>query len=112
MHYFQAHSIIVFIEFSLKNILSKVNLSGQLSKWIVEIGQFDMKFLFRTTIKEQVLANFVAELSPRTMSLWLNFFTSTHEEEGSSVGTSARITLSPKGPEGHKEPPQIDDSSE
>ena len=28
MHYFQAHPIVVYTEFSLKNILSKADLSG------------------------------------------------------------------------------------
>ena len=38
MHYFQAHPIAVYTEFLLKIILSKVDLSGQLFKWAIELG--------------------------------------------------------------------------
>ena len=39
IHYFQAHPIDVYIEFLLKNILSKADLFGQLSKWAIELIQ-------------------------------------------------------------------------
>ena len=68
MHYFQAHPIDVYTELPLNNILSKVDLSGRLSKWVVELSQSDIKFLLRTTIKGQVLIDFVAEFSPRAAS--------------------------------------------
>ena len=38
MHYFQAHPIAIYIEFSFKNMLIKEDLSGRLSKWVVELG--------------------------------------------------------------------------
>ena len=38
MNYFQAHPIVVYIEFPLKNILMKADLSIRLSKWAVELG--------------------------------------------------------------------------
>ena len=63
MYYFQAHLITVYMEFSLKNILSKADLSSQLSKWTIELRQSDIKFLLRETIKGQVLDNFVIEFS-------------------------------------------------
>ena len=51
MHYFQAHPMAVDIELPLKNMLMKVDLSGTLSKWVVELGQFDIKFLPKEAIK-------------------------------------------------------------
>ncbi|GFY85504.1 hypothetical protein Acr_04g0002420 [Actinidia rufa] len=65
MHYFQAHPISVYTEFPLKAILMKADLTGRLSKWSLELGQFDISFLPRAAINGQVLANFVAEFSPR-----------------------------------------------
>ncbi|GFS40362.1 hypothetical protein Acr_00g0068110 [Actinidia rufa] len=65
MHYFQAHPISVYTEFPLKAILMKVDLTGQLSKWALELGQFDISFLPRAAIKGQVLADFMAEFSPK-----------------------------------------------
>ncbi|GFS40490.1 hypothetical protein Acr_00g0068850 [Actinidia rufa] len=66
MHYFQAHPISVYTEFPLKAILMKADLTGRLSKWSLELGQFDISFLPRAAIKGQVLADFVAEFSPRS----------------------------------------------
>ena len=61
MHYIQSHLIAVYIEFLLKNIFSNADLSEQLSKWVVVLGQSDIKFLPRAAIKGQVLADFVAK---------------------------------------------------
>jgi ribonuclease HI len=61
--YFQAHAIRVLIEYPLKKVLQKPNLSGRLVNWAVELGEFDLEFYPRTTIKAQVLANFIAEFS-------------------------------------------------
>ena len=69
MHYFQAHPIAVYIDFLLKHILSKADLSGRLSKWVVKLGQSDIQFLPRVAIKGQVLVDFVAEFSPQAVSL-------------------------------------------
>ena len=35
--------------------------SDRLLKWVIGLGQFDMNFHPRTTIKEQALADFIAE---------------------------------------------------
>jgi hypothetical protein len=51
MPYFQAHAIRVLIEYPLKNILQKLDLSGRLVNWVVELGEFDLEFYSRTTIK-------------------------------------------------------------
>ena len=51
MHYSQAHPIAIYTKFSPKNILSKVDLSEQLSKWVVELEQSNIKFLPRAAIK-------------------------------------------------------------
>ena len=65
MHYFQAHPISVYTEYPLKHVLLKADLSGRLSKWSLELGQFDIKFSPRAAIKGQVLADFVAEFTPK-----------------------------------------------
>lgn len=40
--YFLAHPIVVYLEFPLKIILHKPDLSGRISKWVVELGQYDI----------------------------------------------------------------------
>jgi len=59
--YFQAHAVQVLTEHPLKKVLQKPNLSGRLVNWSVELGQFDIEFHLRTTIKGQVLADFFLE---------------------------------------------------
>ena len=39
---------------------------GKITKWDVELANFDVRFGPRTAIKGQVLADFVAEFSPRS----------------------------------------------
>ena len=84
MHYFQTHSIVVYTEFPLKNILSKVDLSSRLLKWVVELGQSNNKFLPRATIKGQVPADFDAEFLSRVVSPRQENLLSAHRREESS----------------------------
>jgi len=61
--YFQAHAIRVLTEYPLKKVLQKLDLSGRLVNWAMELGEFDLEFYPRTTIKAQVMADFIAEFS-------------------------------------------------
>jgi hypothetical protein len=49
--YFQSHVIRVLIEYTMKKILQKPDISGRLVNWSVELGQFDIEFHPRTSIK-------------------------------------------------------------
>ena len=62
--YFQAHPIVVVISFPIKLVCHKPEISERLAKWAVELGEYDVIILPATAIKSQVLADFVAELSP------------------------------------------------
>lgn len=62
--YFQAHTIIVVTEFPLRSILYNPNLSERVSKWAVELGQYDNRFQPQRAIKAQILADFIAEFTP------------------------------------------------
>ncbi|XP_070032082.1 uncharacterized protein [Nicotiana tomentosiformis] len=48
---------------------SKPKLSGRLAKWAVEMSEFDIEYTPRTTIKSQVLADFVVDFSPGLLPL-------------------------------------------
>jgi hypothetical protein len=63
MPYFQAHAIRVLTEYPMKKILQKLDLSGRLVNWSVELGQFDIEFHPRTFVKGQVLADFLLEIN-------------------------------------------------
>ena len=60
-HYFQSHKITVPSSFPLGNILHNQEVTGRITKWAVELGEFDIHLTTRTAIKSQVLADFVAE---------------------------------------------------
>lgn len=55
--------------FPMRNVLHKPELSGQLDKWAVEMSEFDIEHKSKTTIKSKVLADFVANFSPRLLLL-------------------------------------------
>jgi hypothetical protein len=61
--YFQAHPIRVLTRVQLKNIVFNYNASGRLLGWALELSEFDISFHPRTSIKSQILANFIAEYS-------------------------------------------------
>lgn len=59
--YFQAHLIKVIIDTPLKKILQRPDTLDHLMNWTVELSEFDIEYLPNTTIKEQVLADFITE---------------------------------------------------
>ncbi|XP_062098763.1 uncharacterized protein LOC133804633 [Humulus lupulus] len=64
--YFESHTIIVYTDYPLKQVLSKPDLSGRLSKWAIELGTYDIQFSPRKAKKGQVLADFLVEIQSFT----------------------------------------------
>ena len=62
-HYFQAHTVVVLSQLPLKTILRSADYTGRIAKWGTILGAFDIKYMPRTSIKGQVLANLVAEFT-------------------------------------------------
>ena len=60
-HYFQAYTVVVLTQLPLKAILQSANYTGRIAKWGTILGVFDIKYMPRTYIKGQVLADLVAE---------------------------------------------------
>ena len=48
----------------MKQILHKPETSGRLIKWAIELSEFDIRYKPRTTIKGQILADFIMEFTP------------------------------------------------
>ena len=63
-HYFQAHIINVMTNHPLKKVMNKLEATGRLIQWAVELSEFDIKYLPRHAIKAQALADFIAEFTP------------------------------------------------
>ncbi|XP_065621064.1 uncharacterized protein LOC136063941 [Quercus suber] len=62
-HYFQAHTVVVLTQLPLKSILWAADYTGRIAKWNTILGAFDVKYMPRTTIKGQVLADLTAEFA-------------------------------------------------
>ena len=62
-HYFQAHTVVVLTQLPLKSILRSADYTGRIAKWGTILGAFDIKYMPRTSVKGQVLADLVAEFA-------------------------------------------------
>ena len=62
-HYFQAHTVVVLKQLPLKTILRSADYTGRIAKWGTILGAFDIKYMPRTSIKGQVLADLVVEFT-------------------------------------------------
>jgi hypothetical protein len=52
----------------LKEVLQSCRTTGRLKKWAVELSQYFIEFKKRTSIKSQVLADFIADWTPSKSS--------------------------------------------
>ena len=62
-HYFQAHTVVVLSQLLLKTLLRSVDYIGRVAKWGTNLEAFDIKYMPRTSIKGQVVADLVAEFT-------------------------------------------------
>ena len=62
-HYFQAHTVVVLTQLPLKSVLRSADYTGRIAKWGTILGAFDIKYMPRTSIKGQVLADLVVEFA-------------------------------------------------
>ena len=62
-HYFQAHIVVVLTQLPLKLVLRSVDYTGRIVKWGTILGAFDIKYMPRTSIEGQVLADLVVEFA-------------------------------------------------
>ena len=62
--YFRSHSITVMTTYPLRAILHSLNLSRHLTKSAVKLSKFDIEYWVRTSLKSQVLTDFVVEFIP------------------------------------------------
>lgn len=62
-HYFQAHIVVILTQLPLESILRSANYTERIAKWGTILGAFDIKYMPRTSVKDQVLADLVAEFA-------------------------------------------------
>jgi ribonuclease HI len=62
--YFQAHTVYLVTQYPVQAMFNKADFTGRIWKWGAKISALGVKYLPRTAIKWQVLADFVAEFAP------------------------------------------------
>ena len=102
--YFQTHTIEILTKYPVKQVLHKLETSGRLMKWAIELSEFDIRYKPKTAIKGQILADFVmeftsAELAEATQTtpdlpIWRLSVDGAANAQGSGVGL---ILTSPVG---------------
>ena len=61
--HFQAHIVIVLTNKHLQRAMSNPKAAGQMALWAIELREFDIKYRPRTTIKGQIIADFIVEFT-------------------------------------------------
>ena len=59
--YFQAHTIIVLMDQPLKRAMSSPEAAERMALWAIELSEFDTRYRPRTTVKGQIVADFIAK---------------------------------------------------
>ncbi|XP_050290188.1 uncharacterized protein LOC126728405 [Quercus robur] len=115
-HYFQAHTVIVLTQLPLRSVLRSANYMGRIAMWSALLGAFDIKYMLRSSVKGQVLADLLAEfaepsvetitqrenmdgklvgiISTRETSHWKVYVDGAANQKGSGIGL---VLISPEG---------------
>jgi hypothetical protein len=51
------------MEYPLRKVMQKLDLFGILANWAIKLGQFDLEFVLRNTIKGQALVDFLVDFT-------------------------------------------------
>ncbi|KAL0289538.1 UNVERIFIED_CONTAM: Ribonuclease HI [Sesamum radiatum] len=98
--YFLSYPVGVRTNIPLKQVLGKPQTLGQLIKWTIELSEYDISYLPRTTIKAQALADFVSEITGTNQEEvpearpWLLHVDGSSSAQGSGVGM---VLTTPQG---------------
>ena len=60
--YFQAHPIVVLINLPIRSAIHKLDLSGRMAHWAIELSEYGIQYKPRLAKKGQVLDDFLAEI--------------------------------------------------
>ena len=81
-HYFQVHTVVVLTQLPLKSVLQTADYTGRIALWNTILGAFDIKYMPRTSIKGQVLADLMVKFTESPVEI----VTKQHNMDGKSVG--------------------------
>ena len=81
-HYFQAYTMVVLTQLPLKSVLRTGDYTGRIAIWNTILETFDIKYMPRTSIKGQVVAELVAEFAEPSVEI----VAGERSMDGKSVG--------------------------
>ena len=81
-HYFQAYTVVVLTQLPLRFVLWIADYTGRIALWNTILGAFDIKYMLRTSIKGQVLADLVVEFAEPPVETLIEL----RSVEGKSIG--------------------------
>jgi hypothetical protein len=92
-HYFQSYNILVPSSQTLKDIIRNREALGRIRKWVVELNEFVIDFVHRSSIQSQAPADFIADWTPSPQDeasssykvVWTVFFDSSWGSFGPGV---------------------------
>ena len=61
--YFQAHTVVILTDKPLRQVISNPEAAGWMALWAIKLSEFDVQYRPRTTIKGQVVVDFIAEFT-------------------------------------------------
>ena len=64
-HYFQAHTVFMLTEYLLQSLLRRSDFTSRIAKWGTRLGSFDIRYRQQSSVEGQVLADFIAEFTPK-----------------------------------------------
>jgi len=92
-HYFHSFTVVVMTDLPIQKVLQKPDVVGRMLRWAVELSEFDIVYEPRGSIKGQVYADFVAELTPGGVtqevelgSQWMLSIDGSSNQQGSGAG--------------------------
>ncbi|XP_073311027.1 uncharacterized protein [Primulina huaijiensis] len=85
--YFLSHPIVVLTNSPLGRIMTHAEVSGRMVKWTMELGEYDIEYKPRATIKAQALTDFLIEMiQPVEEEVWRVFVDGASNLSGCGVG--------------------------
>lgn len=91
--YFVAHQVVVRTDQQIRQILHQPDLARRIIKWAVELSKFGIKYESRSALKDHVLADFIAEMTPRSLEDETLSWKLHVDGSSKSKGSGARLIL-------------------
>jgi hypothetical protein len=87
--YFLAHTVVVLTDQPIRQILGRPDIAGRMMKWSLELSEFDIHYESRKTLKAQVFADFLSEMTfpaEDNSKEWTVFVDESSNSKGSGAG--------------------------